>query len=125
MKNQSTYSVKVKPILNAKIKDRSTAKSERKIQYQTKLEKQVKVNFAMAECCHYRHGNAAESEIKNEFQTKLATRASVLSSIKPMVPCNMAEWRQRLIFITRSSFKLLVSLFGCYTLNMNDNMYHM
>ena len=24
----------------------------------------------MAECCHYRHGNAAKSEIKNEFQKK-------------------------------------------------------
>ena len=24
----------------------------------------------MAECCHYRHGNAAESEIKNEFQMR-------------------------------------------------------
>ena len=53
-------------------------KSVRKIQYQTKLEKQVKVNSAMAECCHHRHGNAAESEIKNEFETKLATRASIL-----------------------------------------------
>ena len=30
------------------------------MQYQG-LEKQVKVNFTMAQCCHYRHGNAAES----------------------------------------------------------------
>ena len=50
------------------------------MQYQTKLEKQVKVNSAMAECCHHRHGNAAESEIKNEFETKLATRASILQA---------------------------------------------
>lgn len=33
----------------------------------SKLKKQVKVNFAMAERCHYRHGNAAESEMKKIY----------------------------------------------------------
>ena len=52
-----------------------------KIQYQTKLEKQVTVNFAMAECCHYGHGNATESEIKNEFQTKLEKQVKMNSTM--------------------------------------------
>ena len=33
----------------------------------------------MAECCHYRHGNAAETEIKNEFQTKLEEQVKRIS----------------------------------------------
>ena len=92
--NSKYIECKSKTIFNWNVKSKLRTKFCQMWKKNSTSNETRKVNFVMAECCHYRHGNAAESEIKNEFQTKLekqvkmnfaerchyhhATRASIL-----------------------------------------------